>query len=225
MTMSDSAALESWRSRARDGGSGGRRPSTKAVFWATAAVLLSCAVLGGRALNGERTAVEDKPPVEAAPQSRVAEPPPCAAVATAPRDSNALRDSSALQDSNALQDSSALHADVDGDGCDDTVAFADGVLTAGRRRLRVGAPGDQLAVGRWTCGTATVALLRPATGEVFRFDAWATPTNAVSAVALGRVGDAVDVRAAPRSGGPCDDLVVTRTSGPPVLLPERPVAG
>jgi hypothetical protein len=213
MTMSDSAALESWRSRARDGGSGGRRPSTKAVFWATAAVLLSCAVLGGRALNGERPAVEDKPAVEAAPQSRVAEPPPCAAVATAPRDSS------------APQDSNALHADVDGDGCDDTVAFADGVLTAGRRRLRVGAPGDQLAVGRWTCGAATVALLRPATGEVFRFDAWATPTNAVSAVALGRVGDAVDVHAAPRSDGPCNDLVVTRTSGPPVLLPERPVAG
>src|SRR6266571_2864725 len=41
-----------------------------------------------------------------APRAR-AGPPPCRAVAT------------------------ALHADVDGDGCDEDVTFADGVLTAG----------------------------------------------------------------------------------------------
>jgi hypothetical protein len=120
---------------------------------------------------------------------------------------------------------SALRADVDGDGCDDEIEFADGVLTAGSLRMRVGAIGDQVAVGRWTCGTATVALLRPATGEVFRFDGWATQGAAVSAIALGRVEGAVGVRAAARDGGRCDDLAVTRDAGPPVLLPERPVAG
>src|SRR3954447_17483867 len=40
---------------------------------------------------------------------------------------------------------SGLHADVDGDGCDEGVAFADGVLTAGSVRMRLGAPGDQVA--------------------------------------------------------------------------------
>lgn len=119
----------------------------------------------------------------------------------------------------------ALHADVDGDGCEDEVTFADGVLTAGPVRMRVGAPGDQLALGRWTCGPLTVAVLRPATGEVFRFDGWATPGKAVAATTIGRVEGAVGVQAAPRDGGPCDDVVVSRTSGPPVLLPDRPVAG
>src|SRR5947199_6055271 len=76
-----------------------------------------------------------------------------------------------------------VHADVDGDGCDEEVSFTDGVLTAGSVRLRVGVPGDQVALGRWTCGPAAVALLRPATGEVFRFDGWASPTRTVPAVA------------------------------------------
>ena len=91
-------------------------------------------------------------------------------------------------------------------------------------RLRVGAPGDQIAIGRWTCGRPTIALLRPATGEVFRFDGWATPDASVPAVPLGRVEAAVGVRAAAMSSH-CDDVEITRVSGPPVLLPERPVAG
>jgi hypothetical protein len=120
---------------------------------------------------------------------------------------------------------SATHADIDGDGCDEQVTFADGTLTAGEVRMRVGAPGDEVALGRWTCGPVTVALLRPATGEVFRFDGWASQANAVPAVPLGRVEGAVGLGAAPRGGGRCDDLIVSRSSGPPVLLPERPVAG
>ena len=120
---------------------------------------------------------------------------------------------------------SRVHADVDGDGCDEDVTFADGTLTAGVVRMRVGAPGDQVALGRWTCGPVNVALLRPTTGEVFRFDGWASSTNTVPAMPLGRVEGAVGLRAAARGGNRCDDLVVTRSSGPPVLLPERPVAG
>ena len=91
--------------------------------------------------------------------------------------------------------------------------------------MGVGAPGDQVAVGRWTCGAATVALLRPATGEVVRFDGWATQATPLPAVPLGRVEGATGVLAAPRNGGRCDDVLVTRGSGVPVLLPERPVAG
>jgi hypothetical protein len=118
-----------------------------------------------------------------------------------------------------------LHADIDGDGCDEEVTFADGLLTAGTLRMRDGGPGDQIALGRWTCGGVTVALLRPSTGEVFRFDGWATKASSVAAVVAGRIEGAVSLEAAPRNGGRCDDLAVVRASGPPVLLPERPVAG
>ena len=41
-------------------------------------------------------------------------------------------------------------------------------------RWALGQAGDQVATGDWSCrGTRTVVLLRPSTGEVFRFDAWA----------------------------------------------------
>src|SRR3989442_6829684 len=98
----------------------------------------------------------------AAPRTH-ATPPPCPAVAN------------------------ALRADVDGDGCDDGLSYADGVLAAGAVRMHVGAPGDEIALGHWTCGPVAVALLRPATGEVFRFDDWAAQGRAIQAVALGRV--------------------------------------
>lgn len=74
-----------------------------------------------------------------------------------------------------------LRADVDGDGCDEPVEWRaaeaevaypdpDGALL----RFRVGRPGDDLVLGDWDCdGTATAAVVRPATGETFVFDAWA----------------------------------------------------
>src|SRR5437588_4254015 len=114
----------------------------------------------------------------------------------------------------------ALRADVDGDGCDDGVSFTGGVLRAGHVEMRVGGQDDQIALGRWTCGPVTVALLRPATGEVFRFDGWATQGNPVTAVGVGRVDGAVGLRAAARDGGRCDDIAVTRTTEPSVLVPD-----
>src|SRR5437588_12433799 len=105
-------------------------------------------------------------PETGAAHTSPAAPPPCPAVAN------------------------ALRADVDGDGCDDELSFSDGVLSTGAVRMRLGSAGDQVAVGRWTCGAAAVALLRPATGEVFRFDGWATAGRAVPAVALVRVDGA-----------------------------------
>ncbi|MBV8980389.1 MAG: hypothetical protein JO086_05770 [Acidimicrobiia bacterium] len=196
--MPDSAALGSWRRRALAAGAERRRPPVRAV--AAMGIAVTCVFLGSRALNGAG-AVTAKTPGATAGQLGSGEPPPCPAVAE------------------------AFHADIDGDGCDDDVSYTDGVLTAGSLRLRVGAPGDRVALGRWTCGRATAALLRPSTGEVFRFDGWATRDNGVSAVAIARVDGAVGLRAVPRAGGRCDDLAVDRPSGPPVLVPERPVAG
>src|SRR2546430_17523012 len=54
----------------------------------------------------------------AAPRTPHATPSPCPAAAT------------------------ELRADVDGDGCDDELSYADGVLAAGALRIHVGAPGD-----------------------------------------------------------------------------------
>ena len=204
--MSESVALAGWRRRAgrrRERG----RPSKTAVVVAS----VGCAVLAGRAIAPETGAAHTSP--------ATAGPPPCPAVANAPQHSNAPQYSDAPQYSNALR------ADVDGDGCDDELSFSDGVLTAGAVRMRLGAAGDQVAVGRWTCGAAAVALLRPATGEVFRFDGWATAGRAVPAVALGRVDGAEAVHAAARPQSQCDDVVVTRRSGAPVIVPEQPVAG
>lgn len=163
------------------------------------AVATAAAIALGCALLGGRALGDHHPTVEQ--RRAITGPPPCPAAAT------------------------ELHADVDGDGCDEDVTFGGGVLTAGPLRMRVGAPGDQIALGRWTCGAVSLALLRPSTGEVFRFDSWATQGSTVAAVVIGRVEGADGVRAATRAGGRCDDVVVTRPSGPPVLLPERPVAG
>ena len=48
-------------------------------------------------------------------------------------------------------------------------------VRSGGHRWRVGEPGDLVAVGDWDCdGTATPAVVRPATGRLYLFDAWAT---------------------------------------------------
>jgi hypothetical protein len=193
--MLDPVALQAWRRRAQGEVDGARRCRSLKTAFAGAVGVVVVVTVLGGRALDAQQGVVTPPPPATMALPR------CPAIA------------------------SPLHTDVDGDGCDEEIDFADGVLTAGSVRLRVGAPGDQVAVGRWTCAAATVALLRPATGEVFRFDRWATQANAVSAVLLGRVEGAVGVHAAPRDGGRCDDVAVTRETGPPVLLPERPVAG
>ena len=119
----------------------------------------------------------------------------------------------------------ALSADVDGDGCAEAVRFGEGVLEAGTRRWAVGEPGDLAAVGDWSCrGTLSLALLRPATGDVFAFDGWATADHERKAPLLGRVGGGQALRAADLEGDGCHELVVERATGAPVVLrvPEAP---
>lgn len=203
--MSESAALQSWRRRAQRTSEGPRLGHPARPVAATVAVAGLCALLGGRALSAEGAAPSTPMTTVGQPrdagQSRDPGPAPCPAVAT------------------------AVHADVDGDGCDEDVTYADGVLTAANVRMAVGEPTDEVALGRWTCSTVTAAVLRPATGEVFRFDGWASAGHNISAVYVGRVTAAVSIAARSRPGTACDDIAVSRESGPPVLLPERPVAG
>ncbi|MDQ1402565.1 MAG: eukaryotic-like serine/threonine-protein kinase [Actinomycetota bacterium] len=120
-----------------------------------------------------------------------------------------------------------LRADVDGDGCDDGLRFDAGVLQAegSPARWAVGQPGDVVATGLWGCApSATLALLRPATGEVFAFTGWAGAGHATTAAMLDRVAGAMGLRSADVDGDGCDDLVVTRPSGDPVTLHPRPSA-
>ena len=65
-------------------------------------------------------------------------------------------------------------ADADGDGCEEAVHWADGVLQAGTARFALGGPGDAWAVGDWDCdGRRTPALLHD--GSLALFDSWPAP--------------------------------------------------
>ena len=65
-------------------------------------------------------------------------------------------------------------ADLDGDGCLETLTVANGTIRAGTRTFAIGEPDDAVALGDWDCdGTATAAVVRPRTGEVFLFTSWA----------------------------------------------------
>lgn len=113
-----------------------------------------------------------------------------------------------------------LEVDVAGRGCA-RLTWAGGVLTVdqgpafGQERFSLGQPGDELLVGRWGCGSQTVALYRPATGQVFTWAGWAAPGRplaAATAVATGVVGgDPVGV---PTGRGRCARVVVLPAGGP-----------
>lgn len=83
-------------------------------------------------------------------------------------------------------------ADVDGDGCEEAVAWSEGILQAGSARFALGGPGDAWAIGDWDCdGRRTPALLHR--GALAVFDTWPSPgaelqgrlvADAVAATAL-----------------------------------------
>ena len=84
----------------------------------------------------------------------------------------------------------------------------------GTLRWALGRAGDQVAAGDWGCqGTRTLALFRPSTGEVFRFDGWATPGQDLKATAMVRVAGGVAMRAADVDRDGCHEAVVERATG------------
>ena len=78
-------------------------------------------------------------------------------------------------------------------------------------RYDVGAPGDAVAVADWDCdGTDTPTVVRPSTGDVFVFDAWAT----ADAPMPGRLLDRVPGAIAPTTpNGTCDVVPVVDVAG------------
>jgi hypothetical protein len=98
--------------------------------------------------------------------------------------------------------------------------YAAGVLTVGAEHFAIGGPGDAVVLGRWTCQkSATVVLLRAATGSVWVFSGWASPGRSMRAVAAGHVPSFVAARSIP--AGRCDDLLVTRADGTTTRLRPR----
>jgi tRNA A-37 threonylcarbamoyl transferase component Bud32 len=105
------------------------------------------------------------------------------------------------------------------------LAHTAGTVNTPAGRYRVGRPGDQVVLGRWQCAPdARLALLRPATGEVWAFDGWAGLAGTLAARLVTTVPGATGLRVA-SSGSGCDRLVVLRVSGPSLLVDTGPVVG
>jgi hypothetical protein len=118
-----------------------------------------------------------------------------------------------------------LAADVDGDGCAESVRFADGVAEAAGALWSVGRADDVVAVGDWSCsGVRTLAVLRPGTGEVFAFSGWASAGHDLQAPRVGQVAGGSGLRAADLDGDGCNELVVERVADAPAVL-RAPRAG
>ena len=104
-------------------------------------------------------------------------------------------------------------ADVNGDGCPESLIVDGATITAGQAQWTLGEPGDVAAVGDWDCdGAASAALLRPSTGDVFVFPAWAEAGDPVSVRPITRIAGATGIRATPARDG-CDGLVVDLQAG------------
>jgi hypothetical protein len=107
-------------------------------------------------------------------------------------------------------------ADVDADGCPETLVVDGSTIDAGVAQWTLGEPGDLVTVGDWDCdGQASAALLRPASGDVFVFATWAELDRPVTVSAVGQVVGGAAIRAEPVGEGepPCDRLVVDVAGG------------
>ena len=110
-------------------------------------------------------------------------------------------------------DAAAPAADVNGDGCPEALAIDGSIVDAGVARWSLGEPGDLVTLGDWDCdGEASAALLRPATGDVFVFSAWAESDEPMTVTATRRVDGGVAIRAVPDEQG-CDRLMVDLAGG------------
>lgn len=99
-------------------------------------------------------------------------------------------------------------------------AIIDGTtVRLGTRRYQVGDPGDLVVVGDWDCnGSSTPAVLRPSTGEVFVFTAWASDREVV-VPPVASIDDAVNLMVGEEAGG-CSALAAERGDGSRVEIPE-----
>jgi eukaryotic-like serine/threonine-protein kinase len=101
------------------------------------------------------------------------------------------------------------------------VARPGGVLTTVSGRYRFGSPADAVVLGRWTCtAQAFPAILRPSTGQLWVFDAWARPGAQVASRLVAVVSDGRSLRVVPDRPG-CDGLAVLTGRGRVVVVDPR----
>jgi hypothetical protein len=214
--------LDAWRhDRGRVGSrrsSRALRPAALAGAVAVVALVVAAVVVGGRpggappSLATQSGAPATETPLPPADEAR----PDPTTTRVAPASSTTLGRVTTVP---ARRDCPAvtglLQADTDGDGCPDALSYADGILQAGGRRWSLGRSGDQIATGDWGCqGTYTLALFRPSTGEVFRFDGWAGPDHDLQATVIAVVSGGQALRAADVDRDGCHEVVVERATGP-----------
>jgi hypothetical protein len=155
---------------------------------------------GGRPSDGETSGAAPEGPLDAASatsDSTVACPP---------------------VDAEDASSQEALRVDISGDGCAESVAIDDGVITVDGERWVIGLPGDHLVLGDWTCdGVATPAAYRQSTGDVFVFPDWADDRRPLTVDPVARVEGGVSLAAVPRSPndahGSCDVPAVDMRNG------------
>jgi hypothetical protein len=233
--------LDAWRherGRVAGGRSGvARRPLAVGAAVAVVGLVVAAVVLGGRpgrrppALATQSVSPAPLPPVDEAPSdpttTRVG--PASSTTATGPGTTTTAvpgTTTTAVPSTTTLPTrrdcppvTGLLQADVDGDGCPDALRYADGILDAGTRRWALGRPGDQVATGNWGCqGSYTLALFRPSTGEVFRFEGWAGPDHDLKATAIAVVAGGQALRAADVDRDGCHEIVVERATGPAEVI-------
>ena len=110
-------------------------------------------------------------------------------------------------------------ADVDGDGCEETVQWQDGVLQAGVTRFALGSPGDGWALGDWDCdGQATPALLHD--GALTVFDAWPGPGGELPGRPVAQSPGAQALSTVPGPDG-CDQASISRPGAADLLVDPR----
>jgi hypothetical protein len=90
----------------------------------------------------------------------------------------------------------------------------DNLVQIGDDRFEVGGPGDQILLGDWDCdGAETVALFRPASGDVFVFDDWATPGQALTVRSMARTPGGTHALADDPDDDGCPALVIETAVG------------
>jgi hypothetical protein len=95
-----------------------------------------------------------------------------------------------------------------------TTSRPGGVIETAGGRWQVGSADDQVLQGDWDCdGRATMALLRPTTGDIYRFDGWSPPDVDVRGTPVARVPGARSLRAGDLDGDRCDDLLIEAGDG------------
>jgi len=103
-----------------------------------------------------------------------------------------------------------------------TASRPGGVIEGAGGRWEVGTPADQVVEGDWNCdGEATLALLHPPSGQLYRFDGWSAADADLRATPVGRVPGGRILRAGDLDDDGCDDLLVESADGSTTAVPLR----